>query len=127
MAKGNNFILLISAKKKRIEIHAKINALINPTIKNGSTSAVKYSILLINDTALAPNMIGTAIINVKSAAARCFNPINTPPEMVAPEREKPGHKAIHWNNPIKNACLYVISSSPAPSYPLWDCLVLRIL
>ena len=26
-----------------------------------------------------------------------------PPEMVAPEREKPGHSARHWKQPITNA------------------------
>ena len=40
-------------------------------------------------------MIGTAIIKVKSEAARWLSPSNTPPEMVEPDREKPGHKAIH--------------------------------
>ncbi len=93
----------------------KIKALTKPTAKNGMTSVVKISIFFINDTALAPNMIGTAIMKVKSAAARYFSPISTPPEMVAPDREKPGHKAIHWNKPINKACLYVTSSSEAPS------------
>src|SRR5690606_1394969 len=119
MANGSNLIFSINTRKKRIEIQAKTNALTKPTTKNGMTSAVITSHLLIKETALAPNIIGTAIIKVKSAAARCLSPINTPPEMVAPDLENPGHSAIHWNKPIKIACLYVTSSSEAPSDSLF--------
>ena len=31
--------------------------------------------------------------------------------VVEPERENPGQSAKHWNIPIVNACLYVISSN----------------
>ncbi|MOA20051.1 hypothetical protein D3C78_1404680 [compost metagenome] len=88
-------ILLISFKKKRIEISANTKALINPAMKNGSDSIVKYCQFFIRDTRLAPAMIGTAIIKVKSAAARWLIPRSTPPDIVEPEREKPGHKDKH--------------------------------
>ena len=73
----------------------KIKALTNPTIKNGMLSSVKYCQLFKREIKLAPAIIGTAIINVKSAAVRWFKPVKTPPEMVAPEREKPGHSDKH--------------------------------
>ena len=69
MANGINRILLISFKKKRIDISAKINALMKPTIKNGRASILKCSQFLTNDSKLAPAIIGTAMMNVKSAAA----------------------------------------------------------
>ena len=70
MANGINLILFISFKKKRMEIRAKIKALINPAMKNGKASIVKYSRFLTSEIKLAPAMIGTAIINVKSEATR---------------------------------------------------------
>ena len=86
IANGINFILLISFKKKRIANNAKINALIKPTIKNGIEADVIYSQFFSNDIKLAPAIIGTAIIKVKSEAARWLSPSNTPPEMVEPDR-----------------------------------------
>ncbi|MNC82226.1 hypothetical protein D3C75_1356560 [compost metagenome] len=53
-------------------------------------------------------MIGTAIIKVKSAAARWLMPSRTPPEIVDPDREKPGQSDKHWISPTDSACLYVI-------------------
>lgn len=70
MAKGTNLIRSINFKKKRIEISAKINALIKPTIKNGKASTVKYCQFFTKEIKLAPAIIGTAIIKVKSEAAR---------------------------------------------------------
>lgn len=95
MANGTNLMRLINFKKNRIDISAKIKALIKPAIKNGSASDVKYCQFLTNESPLAPAMIGTAIINVKSAAALWLIPRRTPPEIVEPEREKPGQRAIH--------------------------------
>ncbi|MNI61992.1 hypothetical protein D3C73_1172890 [compost metagenome] len=77
----------------------------NPAMKKGSASIVKYSRFLSKEIPLAPAMIGTAIIKVKSAAARGLIPSKTPPEMVEPEREKPGHRDRHWKAPIVIACL----------------------
>ena len=78
-----------------MDISAKINALINPTIKNGRAADVIYSQLFNKEIKLAPAMIGTAMIKVKSAATRWLSPIKTPPEIVEPDLENPGHKAIH--------------------------------
>ncbi|EEL57100.1 Undecaprenyl-diphosphatase [Bacillus cereus Rock4-2] len=50
-------------------------------------------------------------MNVYSAAAVCDTRANKPPLIVEPERENPGQSAKHWNIPIVNACLYVISSN----------------
>jgi len=108
MANGTNLTLFINFKKNLMEINANINALIKPAMKNGRTSPVMYSQFFNSDKKLAPAMIGTAMMKVKSAAARWLKPISTPPDIVDPEREKPGHKAIHWNKPMKNACLLVI-------------------
>ena len=105
MAKGISLTLLIIFKKKRIEIKAKTNALMKPAIKKGSASTEKYSRFFINDRRLAPAMMGTAMIKVKSAAARCDRPSSTPPEMVEPERENPGQSEKHCINPIDRACL----------------------
>src|SRR5690625_6283783 len=82
----------MSLRKKRMEIKAKINAAINPAIKNGNASNWKYIQFFMRDIPLAPIIIGTAIIKVKSAAVRCVIPVITPPEIVAPDRENPGHK-----------------------------------
>ena len=49
--------------------------------------------------------MGTAMMKENSAAAWRLMPINMPPLMVAPEREKPGQSARHWNRPTPNACL----------------------
>ena len=95
MANGKSFILLISFKKKRIENKANIKALINPVIKIGKASIVIYSQFFNKERKLAPAIIGTAMIKVKSAAALWLIPINTPPEMVEPDRENPGHKEKH--------------------------------
>lgn len=95
MANGTSLMRLMSFKKKRIEISAKTKAEINPTIKKGRASSVKYSQFLSKDKPLAPAMTGTAIIKVKSEAARWLMPSRTPPEMVEPERENPGHKPRH--------------------------------
>lgn len=70
MAKGVNLTLLIKIKKKRIQNNAKINALMKPAIKNGRTSGVKLSQYFTIFKRLAPAMIGTAMMNVKSEAAR---------------------------------------------------------
>ena len=94
-ANGTSLILLISFKKKRIESKAKTKALRNPAIKNGNASREKYCQFFINEIRLAPAMMGTAIIKVKSAAALWLKPISTPPEMVEPERENPGHNEKH--------------------------------
>lgn len=64
-------------------------------MKNGTTSIVIESQLFKSDKKLAPAIIGTAIIKVKSAAARWLIPIRTPPEIVEPERENPGHRDKH--------------------------------
>lgn len=53
-----------------MDINANTNALTNPHIKNGTVSNVKYCQLSTNEIVLAPNMIGTAMMKVKSAAAR---------------------------------------------------------
>ncbi|MNI61202.1 hypothetical protein D3C73_1164580 [compost metagenome] len=50
--------------------NANIKALMKPAIKNGNASSVKYCQFFIKDNALAPAITGTAIINVKSEAAR---------------------------------------------------------
>ena len=62
--------MLISFRKKRMEISANIKALRKPAIKNGNASIVKYCQFFNKDRRLAPHIIGTAIIKVKSAAAR---------------------------------------------------------
>lgn len=95
IANGTSLILSINFKKKRIEINAKTKALINPAIKNGSASIVIYCQFFNKERKLAPAIIGTAIIKVKSAAARWLNPKRTPPDIVEPEREKPGHNDKH--------------------------------
>ncbi|MNJ74272.1 hypothetical protein D3C77_711800 [compost metagenome] len=63
-----------------------------------------YSQFLYSEIALAPHMIGTAIMNVKSAAARWLIPASTPPEIVEPERENPGQIDKHWIKPTTKAC-----------------------
>ncbi|MNW67511.1 hypothetical protein D3C74_461030 [compost metagenome] len=42
---------------------------------------------------VAPIIIGTDTRKVNSAAATRLIPANKPPEIVDPEREKPGHNA----------------------------------
>ena len=42
-----------------------------------------------------PNIIGTDSKKLNLAASSLFNPRNNPPEIVAPEREKPGTNARH--------------------------------
>ena len=69
MANGMSFTRLISFKKNLIDRSANTKALIKPTTKNGMASAVKYCQFFKRDKKLAPAIIGTAIINVKSAAA----------------------------------------------------------
>ena len=78
-----------------MENNAKTKALIKPTMKNGRASSVKYCQFFNSEIKLAPAIIGTAIMKVKSAAARWLSPNNTPPEMVEPEREKPGQREKH--------------------------------
>lgn len=95
IAKGKSFILLINFKKNWMESNANIKALINPAIKNGSESIVIYCQFFNRERKLAPAIIGTAIIKVKSAAARWPIPSKTPPEIVEPDREKPGHNEKH--------------------------------
>ncbi|MOA48581.1 hypothetical protein D3C78_1713430 [compost metagenome] len=70
IANGKSLIRLINFKKKRIDNSANTKALIKPAMKNGRASMVKYCQFFISERRLAPAMIGTAIINVKSAAAR---------------------------------------------------------
>ncbi|MNC03084.1 hypothetical protein D3C75_504790 [compost metagenome] len=82
---------------------ANTKALMKPAMKNGSASSVKYCQFLISEIRLAPAIIGTAIINVKSAAARWLIPSNTPPEMVEPERENPGQSETHCIRPTDSA------------------------
>ena len=53
-----------------MEKKAKIKALIKPTVKNGMTSNDMTCHFLYNDNIDAPNIIGIAMINVKSDAAR---------------------------------------------------------
>ena len=95
MANGTSLILLISRRKKRTTKRATIKALINPAIKKGNRSALKYAQFLIKESRLAPIMIGIAMMKVKSAAALWLKPRITPPEIVEPEREKPGQSARH--------------------------------
>ncbi|MNV59813.1 hypothetical protein D3C71_1522570 [compost metagenome] len=99
---------MINFRKNRIEISAKTKALTKPTMKKGITSEVMEPQFLSKEKKLTPAMIGTAIMKVKSAAVRCFIPSRTPPEIVEPERENPGHMDKHWTRPTMNACLYVI-------------------
>lgn len=61
---------LIRLRNKRIQRRAKIKALIKPTTKKGKASRVRYCQFLRRDKPLAPNIIGTAMIKVKSEAAR---------------------------------------------------------
>ena len=55
-------------------------------------------------------MIGTAATNEYSAARARFSPSSIPPIIVEPEREKPGHNAMHWQRPMPSASLGVTSS-----------------
>ena len=59
---------------------------------------------------MAANMIGTAATNEYSAARARFSPSSIPPIIVEPEREKPGHNAMHWQRPMPSASLGVTSS-----------------
>src|SRR5699024_5008574 len=95
IANGINFTLSINFRKKVIVRSANTKALMKPTIKNGNVSSVKYCKFFNKDKPLAPTIIGTAIINVKSAAALWLIPVMTPAEMVAPDRENPGHREKH--------------------------------
>lgn|SRR5690606_25181937 len=108
IAKGTSLIRSISFRKKRMDNKANINALMKPTTKNGMLSVLKYSRFFTKDRKLAPAMIGTAMMNVKSEAVRWLIPSMTPPEIVAPEREKPGHKESTWTKPTASAFVYVI-------------------
>ena len=60
---------------------------------------------------LAPNITGIAKKKVYSAASFLLMPSNTPPIMVAPEREVPGINANTWKTPMNRASLKVISRS----------------
>ncbi|MNO03402.1 hypothetical protein D3C81_2240960 [compost metagenome] len=66
-----------------------------PAMKKGSASSVKYSQFFSSDSPLAPAIIGTAMMKVKSAAALWLKPSKTPPEIVDPDREKPGQIETH--------------------------------
>lgn len=46
-----------------------MNALMNPVIRKGANSGVIYIQFFIKEIPLAPAMIGTAMMNVKSEAA----------------------------------------------------------
>ena len=105
MANGTNLILLINFKKNLMKTKAKTNALIKPTMKNGKASTEKYCQFFKSEMPLAPNIIGTAMMNVKSDAALWLMLSRTPPAIVDPEREKPGHNPKHWKSPTPNACL----------------------
>lgn len=51
----------------------------------------------------APKITGRESQNENLAESLRFKPKNNPPEIVAPEREKPGNKASIWNRPSKKA------------------------
>lgn len=55
-------------------------------------------------------MIGTAARKEYSAAVLGVNFSRRPPTIVAPERLIPGHRAVHWNRPIRRAFLLEMSS-----------------
>src|SRR5699024_124086 len=103
IAKETNEILPIKCKNVLIAIIATTNAVTKPTANNGKSSHERKGRLLYKSNAVAPIIIGTAKIKEYSAAAFLPTPINNPPEIVAPEREKPGNNAKHWNSPIANA------------------------
>ncbi|MNP55582.1 hypothetical protein D3C76_1502410 [compost metagenome] len=65
---------------------------INIRIKS---SELNKSRLSYKSNKLAPNITGTEIMNVKSAAAFWLVPSNRPPEIVEPDLENPGHNAKH--------------------------------
>ena len=85
---------------------------VQPTSRISSSMAVKdaperknFSSLM----ALAPSMVGMAMKKLNSAAADRPAPMRMPPKMVEPEREVPGTRLRHWNNPMARAVGRVIS------------------
>ena len=52
---------------------------------------------------ISSQTVGTAAMKEYSAAISRFTPRIMPPMMVEAEREKPGHSARHWKQPIINA------------------------
>ena len=54
--------------------------------------------------------IVNAATNEYSAARARFSPSSIPPIIVEPERENPGHSAMHWQRPMPSASLGVTSS-----------------
>ena len=69
---------------------------------------------------LKPNMTGTAMKNVNSAAATREIPMAREPMMVDPERDVPGMRERHWNRPMIKASLKDRSSTDSTrgSFPL---------
>src|SRR3989338_1935454 len=57
---------------------------------------------------LAASMVGTASRNENSTIVVRLRPKESPPTMVAAERETPGIIAIDWKSPIKKASRYEI-------------------
>lgn len=72
-----------------------MKAVINPVMNNGRSAAESSFQFSAKSTVAAPNMMGMAMIKVKSDAVLWLHPTRRPPAMVDPDREKPGHKDKH--------------------------------
>lgn len=79
--------------RKRIDTIDTKNATNIPVSSTAHSIAVKCRPKLMSLIALAPNMTGTAIMKVNSAAATLDTPIIRAPMIVAPDRDVPGNIA----------------------------------
>ena len=89
VSRDNNF------KNETIASIATTNAVTNPVTNSVISAELNTSQLLIKSNPLAATIIGTAKMNVYSAAAVCDTRANKPPLIVEPERENPGQRAKH--------------------------------
>ena len=74
---------------------ADMNAATKPTEMLSKLSGVRISAFRYKSKIAAPNIVGIARKKENSVAAFLESPANSPPTMVAPERDVPGIIAIH--------------------------------
>jgi len=93
-----------------------------PTAKNKKSADVNLPlansvIASSNFLPPAPKTIGPDSKKANSAADFLFKPVNIPVEIVTPEREIPGIRAMLWEKPISNDFKTVIFSSLKSCFP----------
>lgn len=72
----------------------------NPNDRAGRDELVNSSGVLARSNTVAANIVGIANRNENSVAVFLGNPMESPPMIVAPDRETPGKIARDWKSPI---------------------------